>query len=223
MNELQQAPGPDRLATARRRMVQQQILARGVREPDVLTAMRTVPRHRFVPEHVRAESAYADHALPIGPKQTISQPYIVARMTELVIEDGGLRGTALEVGTGSGYQAAVLAELFGHVVTIERDPELADVARQRLRELHYRNVEVHAADGREGWPEVAPYDAILVTAGLEKVPEALFAQLRPDTGRLVAPVGPAVEQLQLRIYRAGPKGAKPTHEDVLPVRFVPLI
>lgn len=204
-------------------MVIQQIRARGVREPDVLAAMRTVPRHRFLPEAMQLDEAYADRALPLGPRQTISQPYVVARMTELVIEGGGRRGTALEIGTGSGYQAAVLAELFGRVVTIERDEGLAEAARKRLADLHYRNVDVIAGDGREGWPDEAPYDAILVTAGLEEIPEPLLGQLKECTGRMVAPVGPRSDRLQLRVLRADENGGEPAVEDVLAVRFVPLI
>jgi protein-L-isoaspartate(D-aspartate) O-methyltransferase len=216
--------GPDRFATARRRMVLQQIRSRGVREPDVLAAMRTVPRHRFLPEQMGLDEAYADKALPLGPRQTISQPYVVARMTELVIENGARRERALEIGTGSGYQAAVLAELFGEVVTIERDPTLAAEARERLRSLSYRNIEVVVGDGREGFEQGAPFDAILVTAGLEAIPSQLIDQLRPRTGRLVAPVGPRSDRLQLRVLRAAEhEGDEPSSEDVLAVRFVPLV
>ena len=215
---------PDRLVSTRRRMVEQQIRARGVRHPDVLSAMRTVPRHRFAPSHLPSTGAYEDRALPIGPQQTVSQPFVVAKMTELVIEDSGLRGRVLEIGTGSGYQAAVLAELFGEVVTIEHDQELAIVTRRRLHELAYRNIDVRIGQGRDGVPDKAPYDAILVTAGLSRVPEPLLEQLTPGTGRLVAPIGRDSDNLQLRIVRAPSRpGGAVRHEDVLPVRFVPLV
>jgi protein-L-isoaspartate(D-aspartate) O-methyltransferase len=176
--------------------------------------MRKVPRHLFVSPAL-AREAYADHPLPIGHDQTISQPYIVAFMTEAL----GLRGgeTVLEVGTGSGYQAAVLAQIAARVFTIEIVAPLAEEARQRLARLGYRNVEVRAGDGYQGWPEKAPFDAVIVTAAAPHVPEPLKQQLK-DGGRLVIPVGEADQELLL-ITRRGPRYDE---DRVLPVRFVPM-
>jgi protein-L-isoaspartate(D-aspartate) O-methyltransferase len=202
-------PRADRLG-----MVQRQIAARGISDPAVLAAMRTVPRHEFVPPELRV-SAYDDRPLPIGRGQTISQPYIVALMSELA----ELRGeeSVLEVGTGSGYQAAVLAELAARVYTIELvEPLLREAAATLLR-LAYRNVVPRFGDGRHGWKEVAPFDAILVTAAPRRIPEALLAQLA-DGGRLVAPVGDEVQTLRLVRRR----GATFEQRDVAAVRFVPL-
>jgi protein-L-isoaspartate(D-aspartate) O-methyltransferase len=205
------AGDPDR---AREAMVSTQIEKRGVRDARTLAAMRKVPRHLFVPP-VLAGQAYDDHPLPIGHDQTISQPYIVAFMTEAL----GLRGgeTVLEVGTGSGYQAAVLAEIASRVYTIEIVEPLAREARQRLERLGYRNVEVRAGDGYLGWPEAAPFDAIMVTAAAPRVPEPLKQQLK-DGGRLVIPVGDEYQEL-LVVSR---KGTAYAEERVLPVRFVPM-
>ncbi len=205
------APGSE---SARERMVAEQIAARGVRDPKVLAAMRKVPRHLFVPE-AAADEAYDDHPLPIGHGQTISQPYIVAFMTEAL----GLRGgeTVLEVGTGSGYQAAVLAEIAAQVHSIEIVDALADEARERLRRLGYARVEVRAGDGYAGWPEAAPFDAIMVTAAAPRIPEPLKQQLR-DGGRLVAPVGDEYQEL-IVVTR---HGASFEERRVLPVRFVPM-
>jgi protein-L-isoaspartate(D-aspartate) O-methyltransferase len=203
-----------RLAVEREAMVRDTIAARGVRDERTLAAMRKVPRHLFVPaESLR--QAYADHPLPIGHGQTISQPYIVAFMTEAL----GLRGgeTVLEVGTGCGYQAAVLTEITGRVYTIEIVSALAEDARERLSRLGYGNVEVRAGDGFRGWPEAAPFDGILVTAAAPRVPEPLKAQLK-DGGRLVLPVGEEEQELVLVTRR----GDRFEQRRLLPVRFVPM-
>jgi protein-L-isoaspartate(D-aspartate) O-methyltransferase len=171
-------------------MVEEQLAARGISDPRLLDAMRRVPRHLFVEEALR-DRAYGDYPLPIGDGQTISQPFIVARMTELLLLTG--REKVLEVGTGSGYQAAVLAELAARVCTIERIPKLAFRARETLERLGYRNAWVRAANGTFGWPDEAPFDRILVTAGGPAVPPPLFEQLR-EGGRMVMPVGGAEAQ-----------------------------
>jgi protein-L-isoaspartate(D-aspartate) O-methyltransferase len=202
-------------AEERARMVKAQIEARGVSDPRVLEAMRQVPRHRFVPEDVR-ELAYADRALPIGHGQTISQPYIVAAMTELL--DPKPAGRVLEVGAGSGYQAAVLSRLAREVVTIEIVPELASTARERLASLGYANVTVITGDGYAGLPEKAPFDGILVTAAPDEVPGPLLEQLAVGA-RLVIPVGR--EDQMLRVYQRTEHGLE--SRDVFPVRFVPLV
>jgi len=170
----------------RQQMVARTIRARGVSDADVLRAMETVPRHRFVPESYLGQ-AYADHPLPIGYGQTISQPYIVALMTELLGLEPGER--VLEIGTGSAYQAAVLAELVDEVYSIEIVPELAASAAQRLQELGYDNVRTKQGDGYYGWEEYAPFDAIIVTCAPDHVPQPLVNQLA-EGGRLVAPIGP---------------------------------
>jgi protein-L-isoaspartate(D-aspartate) O-methyltransferase len=177
--------------------------------------MRRVPRHEFVPEPVRAR-AYADYPLPIGLDQTISQPYIVALMTELLQVKPGHR--VLEIGTGSGYQAAVLAELGAEVYTIEIVEALAATARETLDRLGYRQVHARAGDGYQGWPDAAPFDRIIVTAAPPKVPQPLIDQLKPD-GRLVVPEGRGDQDLVL--YRKTSDG-KLKRESVLPVRFVPM-
>lgn len=205
----------DRYASLRENMVVYQIEGRGVRNARVLAAMRKVPRHLFVPESERSE-AYTDHPLPIGHEQTISQPYIVAIMSELLNLDPGAK--VLEIGTGSGYQAAVLAELAANVYTIEIIPELARQAERTLREMGYRNIEVRCGDGFEGWPEQAPFDAIIVTAAPKDIPEKLVDQLRIG-GRLVIPVG-SISQELLRCTKT-PKGL--TTENIIPVRFVPMV
>jgi len=165
----------------------QQVATRGVSDPRVLEAMRRVPRHRFVDEALQ-DQAYGDHPLPIGDGQTISQPFIVARMTELLGVGG--RDKVLEIGTGCGYQAAVLAELAARVCSVERLPKLAARARQMLESLGYTNVWVRTANGTFGWPDEAPFDRILVAAGGPAVPPPLFEQLA-EGGRMVMPVGPA--------------------------------
>jgi protein-L-isoaspartate(D-aspartate) O-methyltransferase len=174
-------------AEKRERMVIDTIAGRGITDDDVLKAMRTVPRHRFVPE-AEHDYAYGDYPLPIGYGQTISQPYIVALMTDLL--DLQKNDRVLEIGTGSGYQAAVLAEIPGvEVYTIEIIPELAEAAFERLHELGYTDVQCRQADGYYGWPEHAPFDAIIVTAAPDHLPEPLVEQLAPG-GRIVIPIGP---------------------------------
>jgi protein-L-isoaspartate(D-aspartate) O-methyltransferase len=207
------APATDP-ARAREAMVVSQIEGRDVRDPRTLAAMRKVPRHLFVPPALAAE-AYADHPLPIGHSQTISQPYIVAFMTEAL----GLRGgeKVLEVGTGSGYQAAVLAEIADRVYTIEIVAPLAEEARARLAALGYRNVEVRAGDGYQGWPEQAPFDAVIVTAAAPRIPQPLKEQLK-DGGRLVIPVGEEYQELMVVTRR----GSDYVEKRVLAVRFVPM-
>ncbi len=199
------------------RMVEEQIKARGVRDPRVLAAMQRVPRHLFVPERYRAQ-AYDDYPLPIGYGQTISQPFIVAYMTERLALPPEAK--VLEIGTGSGYQAAVLAHLAREVHTIERLPELAEAARQRLRALGYDNIQVHQGDGSRGLPEHAPYDGIVVTAAAPKVPAALLEQLAPG-GRLVVPVGSRGAQY-LEVWERRDDGTF-VRKILEPVAFVPLI
>jgi protein-L-isoaspartate(D-aspartate) O-methyltransferase len=198
-------------------MVERQLVARGIKNERVLAAMGKVPRHEFVPEARRSE-AYNDYPLPVGQGQTISQPYIVAYMTEAIDPRPGQ--TVLEVGTGSGYQAAVLAELVGEVYTIELLPDLAATAKKRLDRLGYRNVHVKAGDGYLGWPDKAPFDAIVVTCGAKEVPEPLFKQLRPG-GKMIIPVGRVDGEQTLRVITRGPGGERQV-QDLLPVRFVPL-
>jgi protein-L-isoaspartate(D-aspartate) O-methyltransferase len=201
----------------RQAMVSDQIAARGVRHEGVLRAMRAIPRHLFVPENLMS-SAYEDRPLPIGSGQTISQPYIVAYMTELLQPDGS--GTVLEVGTGSGYQAAVLSLLYREVYTIEILPELAESAKARLRDLGFSNVEVRTGDGYAGWPDKAPFDAILVTAAAGHVPPPLISQLKAK-GRMVIPVG-SPSGIQHIILVEKDQGGTVTTRSLLPVRFVPL-
>ena len=206
----------DPFAGARSRMVREQIEARGIRDPRVLRAMRTVPRHLFVPEPAR-NLAYADHPLAIGHGQTISQPFMVAAMTEhLAIEPDD---KVLEIGTGSGYQAAVLAELAGHVYTIEIVAPLGERAREALAEYGRENVTVRIGDGFRGWPEHAPFDAIMVTAAPEEIPPALIDQLKPG-GRLVIPVGPRHGRQYLTLVDKKPDGTV-RKQKVMAVRFVP--
>ena len=191
------------------------LAGRGIRDRRVLAAMAAVPRDRFVPEDLQ-KAAYADRALPIGHDQTISQPFMVAAMLEALELDGG---RALEVGTGSGYQAALLAELADEVVTIERVPELAEQARDTLEETGYGGVDVVVGDGTLGVPEQAPFDAIAVAAAAPAVPEALYEQLAPG-GRLVVPVGTVRDQW-LEVVERGPDG--PIRHRTVPCRFVPLL
>ena len=202
--------------SARHSMVEHQIEARGVRDPAVLNAMRTVPRHEFVPERLQAE-AYEDRPLPLGWEQTISQPYIVAHMTQLARLRGGER--VLEVGTGSGYQAAVLAEIAGQVYTVEIVEPLLRGAAATLCRLSYRNICCRFGDGGHGWPDAAPFDAILVTAAAaRRVPPGLLDQLA-DGARLVAPVGRRNQRLQV-VARQGKRFERQTGTAV---RFVPLV
>jgi protein-L-isoaspartate(D-aspartate) O-methyltransferase len=204
-------------AEQRERMVEQ-IAARGVRNPAVLTAMRTVPRERFVPESL-ADRAYDDGPLPIGEGQTISQPYVVAAMTEALRLQP--RDRVLEIGTGSGYAAAVLASIVAEVYTVERVASLAEAACRRLADLGYATVHVRLGDGTLGWAEHAPYDAIVVTAGGPDVPQSLLRQLAPD-GRLVMPVGPGPRSQRLvRVVRTADDRYE--RDDFEDVAFVPLI
>ena len=206
------------IRTARERMVNDQIVRRGVHEPLVLEAMRAVPRHEFVPDE-HFNSAYNDHPLPIGHGQTISQPYIVALMTETLGVEAGDR--VLEVGTGSGYQAAVLAEMGIEVYTVEIIPELARPAADRLQRLGYSDVKVQVGDGYFGWQEHAPFDAIVVTAAPDHLPQPLIAQLAPGA-RLVIPIGPIGAVQTLWTFTVDEEG-EVAAESLGSVRFVPLV
>ena len=200
----------------RERMVERQIEQRGISDERVLSAMREVPRHKFVPDHL-ASAAYRDAPLPIDQGQTISQPYIVALMTAELGLTGGEK--VLEIGAGSGYQAAILSRLAREVISVERIPALAREAQELLDALGYDNVRIVVGDGTEGWPDQAPYDAIIVTAAAPEVPEPLKGQLA-DGGRLLVPVGPRWTQQLTRVRRVG----KEFHtESLLGVAFVPLI
>lgn len=205
----------DAYSHKRERMVAEQIASRGVRDPKVLNAMRTVKRHQFVPDEFR-DQAYGDHPLPIGEGQTISQPYIVALMTEVIKPEPHMK--VLEVGTGSGYQAAVLAELCNGVYTIEIVEILGKRAERILSGL-YKNVRVRIGDGYLGWPEAAPFDAILVTCAPTKVPRPLEDQLR-EGGRMVIPVGEAWAQELVVLTK---KGGRLQQQAIIPVRFVPMV
>lgn len=200
----------------RERMVKEQLIRRDIRDQRVLEAMRNVPRHAFVPPEHR-HIAYGDGPLPIGSGQTISQPYIVALMTQLLNLKGDEK--VLEVGTGSGYQAAVLAYLAQEVHSIERHTSLAEQAEFTLSELGYGNVHVHVGDGTLGWAQAAPFDAILVTAGSPKVPKSLLSQLE-EGGLMIIPVGGRGNQHLERWHR---EGDDYWHESILPVAFVPLL
>jgi len=210
-------PDEDGQSAARERMVAEQIASRGVRDPAVLSAMRSVPRHLFVPEATRAE-AYADHPLSIGHGQTISQPYIVALMTELARPT--LSARALEVGSGSGYQAAVLSRVVGHVFSVEIDEDLSRRAAERLARLGYVNVTLAHGDGHTGWVSEAPFDIVLVTAAPVDVPQALVDQLAVG-GRLVIPVGPLYAQDLMVIEKEA--GGRTRTDIVAPVVFVPMV
>jgi protein-L-isoaspartate(D-aspartate) O-methyltransferase len=199
----------------RERMVAEQIEARGVRSASVLSAMRSVPRHLFVPEPLRS-FAYWDRPLPIGNGQTISQPYIVALMTELL--EVRREHKVLEIGTGSGYQAAVLSMLVNRVFSIELEAELAREARARLQALGYGNVTVRTGDGYAGWPEEAPFDRIILTAAPPEIPQLLIDQLKAG-GRLVAPVGSLDQEL---VVVEKQRNGSVRRRSVLPVRFVPM-
>lgn len=210
-------PASDPNAERRARMVETQIVARGVgvRAPRVLQVMREVPRHLFVDAAHQSE-AYEDHPLPIAGNQTISQPYIVALMTELLDLQPGDR--VLEIGTGSGYQSAVLSRLAREVYSIEIVPELARGSAEQLRKLGFQNVTVKEGDGYRGWPEHAPFDGIVVTAAPPRIPEPLLDQLAPG-GRMVIPVGDFFQEL--KVFTKDRSG-KVTEKDILPVRFVPM-
>jgi protein-L-isoaspartate(D-aspartate) O-methyltransferase len=200
----------------RQRMVDGQIINRGIKDERVLAAMRKIPRHEFLPEAIRGMS-YSDNALPLGEGQTMSQPYMVALMTELL----GLKGTerVLEIGTGSGYQAAVLSELCEKVYTVERIKSLADKARAQLDRLGYRSVAIKVFDGTYGWKEASPFDAIMVTAGAPEVPAPLVEQLK-EGGRMVVPVGDRYGQGLVLVTRTA-EGT--TTQQSIPCVFVPLI
>ena len=217
---LGQAPAPTRdpWSAKRERMVREQIQERGISHPDVLRVMRQTPRHLFIPERWRAQ-AYEDHPVPIGYGQTISQPYIVALMTELLEPHNEAK--VLEIGTGSGYQAAVLAPLVRHVYTIEIVRELAESAAALLKKLGYDNVTVRWGDGYQGWPEQAPFDRIIVTAAPPEVPQALLDQLKPG-GKLVAPVGSSVFGQDLIVIEKTREG-KIRRRSIIPVMFVPMV
>jgi protein-L-isoaspartate(D-aspartate) O-methyltransferase len=219
---LEAAPPPDpavelAFANARVRMVREQIMARGVTEARVLAALSRVPRHEFVPVSLR-DRAYEDGPLPIGHGQTISQPYVVAFMTEALAPKPSDR--VLEIGTGSGYQAAVLAGLVAEVFSIEIVPSLAHRAEADLRRLGYVNVNVRAGNGYLGWPEAAPFDAIIVTCAPEAVPQALVDQLKVG-GRMIVPVGSQAGAQELYLLKKGRAGLET--RAVLPVRFVPMV
>jgi len=199
------------------RMVAKQIEARGIKDKKVLQAMRTVPRHKFVSDDLKS-SAYEDRPLPIGCGQTISQPYIVALMTELLEVDEGDK--ALEVGTGSGYQAAILSEIVKKVYTIEIFEELGTSAKKRLKELGYSNAEVRVADGYYGWPEEAPFDAIIVTCAATHIPPPLIAQLK-EGGKMCIPIGGVFQVQNLMLIEK--KNGKITSKNILPVMFVPML
>ncbi|PYJ41790.1 MAG: protein-L-isoaspartate(D-aspartate) O-methyltransferase [Verrucomicrobia bacterium] len=205
----------DDFAAQRERMVKEQIAMRGVTEEKVLAAMRKVPREEFVPEEFRAAS-YDDRPLPIGYDQTISQPFIVAFMTDALRPQAGDR--VLEIGTGSGYQAAILAELVAEVYSIEIIEPLAKTAEATLQRLAYKNVHVKAGDGYKGWPEHAPFDCIIVTCAPDHVPKPLVEQLR-EGGRMIVPVGPLGNQ---DLYLLEKENGELRQRAVSPVRFVPM-
>ena len=208
------AQGTDAWAVARERMVEEQIAQRGIRQPAVLAAMREVPRHLFVPPEYR-DQAYQDRSVAIGWGQTISQPYIVAQMTELLDLSGGEK--VLEIGTGSGYHAAVLSRIAGEVYSMEILPGLGEQARENLKRLGYDNVTVRIGDGYRGWPEEAPFDAIILTAAPPSIPQVLLDQLKVG-GRMVAPVGSFLQDLQV-ITKTAHGNEK---RRVAPVRFGPM-
>ena len=208
---------PPDLARQRARMVAEQLEARGIGDTELLRAFATVERHAFVTN----EDPYGDHALPVGAGQTISQPYIVARMTLIARPpEGWTDANVLEVGTGSGYQSAILSELGARVTSIERHEQLAEGARQRLRDAGYNNVTVVVGDGTRGWPATGPYRSILVTAGGPSVPQPLLEQLDRSGGRLVMPVGSREHQLLTLVER---HDDQLTSTELEPVVFVPLI
>ncbi len=209
------ADDPDRFMQRRARMVEEQIRGRGIQDPETLRAMATVPRHLFVPAYLRRQ-AYADGPLPIGHGQTISQPYIVAYMTEILHLKPEQR--VLEIGTGSGYQAAVLAELTDRVYTMEIIPELAEAAAERLQKTGYGRVQVRQGNGYFGWPEAAPFDAVVVTAAAEFIPPPLLEQLK-DGGRMIIPVGSPFYVQHLMLVEK--KDGAITTRSMMPVRFVP--
>ena len=211
----QKAASTSAFAAERQRMVQEQLMLRGVHDERVLAAMAKVPREEFVPDNLRDKS-YWDNALPIGHDQTISQPFIVAFMTEQLRPQPTDR--VLEIGTGSGYQAAVLAELVKEVYTIEIIEPLAKDASARLARLDYNNAHVKVGDGYQGWPEVAPFDAIIVTCAPDKVPQPLTQQLK-EGGRMIIPVGNGLDQ---QLFLLEKKDGQMAERAILLVRFVPM-
>ncbi|MEK6729434.1 MAG: protein-L-isoaspartate(D-aspartate) O-methyltransferase [Planctomycetota bacterium] len=217
MGDKNPLPDEDVFTLQRKRMVVEQIAFRLIKDKRVLTAMETVPRHLFIPEGYRSYSYY-DQPVPVGFGQTISQPYIVALMTELLHVDS--EDTVLEVGTGSGYQAAILSLLVKRVYTIEILEALGKTAAERLRALGYTNVEARVSDGYHGWPEHAPFDAIIVTAAAEHIPQPLIDQLKPG-GRMIIPVGGVYEIQDLKLLTKD-KSSNVIQESLIPVRFVPL-
>ena len=207
----------ERWQQLRDQMVDNQLIPRGIHDELVLSAFRKVPRHCFLSKEFRRESAYSDHPLPIGSGQTMSQPYMVALMTELLQLKG--KEKVLEVGSGSGYQAAILAELAKEVYTAERIASLAERAKQTLSELGYSNVKVGVRDGTLGWKEFSPYDGIVVTAGAPSIPSALIEELSPG-GRLVIPLGSAFSQMLTLVVK---DQGKIVTSDICSCVFVPLI
>lgn len=208
---------PSDFDIARNRMVEEQLIPRGISDKRVLEVFRKVPRHKFAPSEFSA-GAYNDYPLPIGDDQTISQPYMVALMTESLKLKGGEK--VLEVGTGSGYQAAILAELVQEVYTVERFQGLADTAKQALDSLGYKNIKIKVADGTLGWEEFAPYDGIIVTAGAPGVPESLVKQLK-DGGKMVIPLDSGGFGQILTLVEKTPKGLRT--KEICGCMFVPLI
>ena len=213
----QEAQAAQDFAILRNKMVEEQLKARNIQSEAVLDAMRTVPRHMFVPQNLH-DLAYNDSPLPIGWKQTISQPYIVAFMTEQLEPVPGMR--ILEIGTGSGYQAAILAYLGCEVYTMELLEELASRAEKILAELHYKNVKIKCGNGYSGWPEEAPFDAIIVTAAPDKIPEKLVEQVK-EGGKIIVPVGP--ENALQSLKHITKKENMLIENTLLPVRFVPMV
>ena len=211
-----QSESASKFAAARQRMVEEQLRPRGIKDQKVLMAMAQVPREEFVATSLRGQ-AYSDQALPIGHNQTISQPFIVAFMTEQLHLHPSDR--VLEVGTGSGYQTAVLAELVKDVYSIEIIEPLAKEASARLARLRYRNAHVKAGDGYKGWPDVAPFDAIIVSCAPDKVPQPLTQQLKEE-GRMIIPVGSGIDQ---QLYLLEKKHGELAQTAILPVRFVPMM
>ena len=208
----------DSYENQRKIMVEDQIKRRGVKDVGVLKAVQKVEREKFVPEKYR-DLAYSDNPLPIGHQQTISQPYIVAYMTEHL--QVSKSHNVLEIGTGSGYQAAILAELAHHVFTIEIIPKLAESAEKVLMELAYENITLRTGDGYKGWPEEAPFDRIMVTAAPNEIPEKLVEQLAPN-GRMILPVGGSIFAQYLWLVQKDKEGIV-TKEKILAVRFVPMV
>ncbi len=215
VNDHEKMSPEDRFRQQRLEMVDKQIVSRGVKDALVISSMRKVPRHEFIPPDLH-DYAYADHPLPIGENQTISQPYIVALMTELLQLKGGEK--VLEIGTGSGYQAAVLAEIAGEVYSIEIIPLLFQHAQTTLSRLGYQNIRLRLGDGYQGWPEVGPFDAIIVTAAPDHVPQPLLDQLKTG-GLLVIPVGDLNQELTLLTKT---EQGEVLSRSIIPVRFVPM-